>query len=270
MRLLIVNMSAAEENNESGKFFKTVFVPLCRRNLDAYRRQDTEMIFRFPRQGIVEPTWASCRYLDHINPESIFPTVIQAEKEGFDAALISCFGSPLKEIRQAVSIPVVNFAEPALLLTIMTNRKFGFVGFSLDRADMLKQGIAEYGLQEQLVGIESTSGSGEGQEAALTDARKSIESFKQAARKLIANGAEAIIPTCGLTGPALRVAPGAQKEYPHGLTEVDGVPIIDLMGTALKMLEMMVELKHKGLTMSNRKIKPAVPVTYNPADFWDC
>lgn len=62
------------------------------------------------------------------------------------------------------------------------------------------------------------------------------------ARELIADGAELLIPGCGLLFPALRLAPGAEKEYPHGLTEVDGVPVVDVMGETLKMAVLPVTL----------------------------
>jgi len=69
---------------------------------------------------------------------------------------------------------------------------------------------------------------------ALMDAHREIKAFKEVAGELVADGADVLIPACGLMSPALLLAPGAEKEYPNGLTEVDGVPVMDAIGAAIK------------------------------------
>jgi hypothetical protein len=113
------------------------------------------------------------------------------------------------------------------------------------------------------------------QEKAIIDARRTIESFTVAARKLIASGADIIIPGCGLTSPALRLAPGAEKEYPRGFIEVDGVPIVDVLSNALLMAEALFSLKMAGSTWinSNGFHPDKIAETASISDygrFWDC
>ena len=53
------------------------------------------------------------------NPD-IVKKVIQAEKDGFDAVFVDCFGDPgVEAAREMVSIPVVGGFQPAALLACM-------------------------------------------------------------------------------------------------------------------------------------------------------
>ena len=83
----------------------------------------------------------------------------------------------------------------------------------------------------------------------MLDAHAAIEEFNAVARELIARGAEVIIPGCGLIAPCLRFAPGCQAEYPNGVTEVDGVPIVDIYGATIKTAETLVALKARRLAL---------------------
>jgi allantoin racemase len=210
----------------------------------------------------------------------MFYQIIQAEKDGFDAALITCFhdAPTLKAVRPLVSIPVVGMAESSLLMATLTGRKFGFIGISSNpdqkepRMKEMEHWVAEYDLNKRYAGDKSGRGSGREMEMALTDASHILESCKKAARELIANGAELILPTCGLLPSILRLAPGAEKEYPNGLTEVDGVPIMNSLANALKMAEMLVESENAGFRPIKRKRVRAKSASgaSDSTGFWDC
>lgn len=254
MRILLVGVTAMEEDSERGQFTKKVAVPIWRRNLDLAKQKDTEVTFRFPRWGLTAMDAFFYSYLHSLSAKSIFHAVAQAEKEGFDAAMINCFGDPmLWDIRQAVNIPVVSTGESSMLLAITMGYKFGVVTISQHNIHEQKQTIAKYGLSDRSAGVRPNPESGDEQPKALVDSRHAIESFKKVARELIADGAEVIIPGCGLMSPALRLAPGAEKEYPNGLVEVDGVPVVDVMGCTIKMAEMLVALKRAGSCWISRK-----------------
>ncbi len=280
MRIIVVNIPAAEESSEKGEFFKTVMAPLLRRNFHLFKRKDTEITFRFPSQGVLDEAWADCHYINYVNPESMFQAVISAEKDGFDAVLIACFhdAPTLKAVRPLVSIPVVGIAESSLLMATLTGRKFGFIGISPNpdykdpRTDEMEQWIAEYDLNKKYVGVKTGRGTGREIEMALTDAHHIINSYKKAAKELVASGAELILPTCGLMPSILRLAPGAEKEYPNGLTEVDGVPIMNSLANALNMAEMLVESKKAGFRpIKHKKVSAkSASGTSDTTGFWDC
>jgi hypothetical protein len=68
----------------------------------------------------------------------------------------------------------------------------------------------------------------------FSDPTELIEKFKTAARKLIAQGADVIIPG---------EAPLNVLLARNGVTEVDGVTVMDSLGTWVKHAEMMVDLR---------------------------
>lgn len=102
MKVLLANVAVAEEGSDSGQFVEKVLVPMWRRNLDLVKQQDTEITFRFPRWGITGLDGFFYSYIEMLNAKSVFHAAVQAEKEGFDAVMITCFGDPmLWPIRQA-------------------------------------------------------------------------------------------------------------------------------------------------------------------------
>lgn len=55
---------------------------------------------------------------------------------------------------------------------------------------------------------------------------------------------------------------GFEKKYPKGFWEVDGVPLVDVYGSAIKLAEMMVTWKRLGIPWVSRvyyysKVTPA-------------
>jgi Asp/Glu/hydantoin racemase len=254
MKIMLANVAVAEESGESAQFVKNVLVPAWRKNFELVKQKDTEIIARFPRWGITGLNGFFYSYIDTLNAQSVFHASVQAEKEGFDAVLITCFGDPmLYQIRQAVSIPVVSLGESSMLLASMMGSKFGIVTISAYNIFEQKHLVSKYGLEERYAGCRPNPEPADEQPLALVDARRAIEAFKKAARELIAEGAEIIIPGCGLLSPALRLAPGAESEYPRGLTAVDGVPVMDVMAAGLKMAETLVALKRAGSPWISRK-----------------
>jgi allantoin racemase len=253
MKIIVVQVLAVEEDSEGGQFCKK-WADLMRRNMDLVKQKDTELTFRFPTWGSRGLDAFLFSHLHHLNDKSTFHAIVQAEKEGYDAALITCYFDPmLRDIRQAVDIPVVSLCESSLLVAAMIGAKFGIVSIGPETNYDYEENIAKYGLKERAVPIRPVPETTDEQPEALIDAHRAIESFKKVARGLIADGAEIVIPVCGLMSPALRLAPGAEKEYPNGLTEVDGVPVMDVLGATVKMAETLVSLKQSGSSWISRK-----------------
>jgi Asp/Glu/hydantoin racemase len=281
MKILVANIPAAQEKSEGGQFLKSVVVPLWRRNLDLVKQKDTEITFRFANSGMTHPAFSACRYLPQLNPVAIFHAIVRGEKEGFDGAMIACFGDPmLSEVRRTVKIPVASLGESSLLAATMMGSHFGIVTPSSFVNAPLAEAIARYGLSSRFAGLKESPEKGDQQEMALTDSHYAIECFREVGRKLIADGAKVLVPACGLMSPALRMAPGAEKDYPGGFTKVDDVPIVDIMAVTLKMMEMMVALKKAGSSWVNPKGFPealagpnefgSVGLGVGGLTFWDC
>jgi allantoin racemase len=282
MKILVVNIPAAEEHSEIGRFFKSTFVPLLLRNFDLVRQKDTEVTFRFSRWGMDGLEAAYYSYIEHLSTRKVFHAAAHAEEEGFDAVMIACFGDPmLWEIRQALNIPVVSIGESSMLLATVMGYKFGVVTVSPLYIIGQEHLIAKYGFKDRSVGVRAISETGDEQVMASQDARHTIECFKKVARELIADGAEVIIPGCALMSQSLRLAPGVENDYPNGLVEVDGVPIADVIGDTIKMAETLVALKRAGSCWISRKGLYAQPTSRalheghkvledDRLSFWDC
>lgn len=278
MKLLLANVAVVQKNDD---FVLNVLAPAWRKNFDLVKHKDTHITSRFSTWGITGLDGFFYSYMDTLNAQSVFHAAVQAEQEGFDAVLIMCFGDPmLTQIRQAVNIPVVSLGESSIYLAGMMGYKFGVVTISPYTIFESEHTIAKYGLKERLAGMRPNPESGTEQPAALLDSHKAIDAFKKAARELIADGAEIIIPGCGLLSPALRLAIGAEDEYPKGLTDVDEVPVADLLGNGIKMAETMIALKNAGSSWISRKglYAQATPIAKEAGkqvlhdsrmDYWD-
>lgn len=91
------------------------------------------------------------------------------------------------------------------------------------------------------------------------DAGPAIEAFKRDCQPLIKAGAEILLPACSLIACAMRVGIGVEDQYPNGFNEVDGVPVADVIGSALKMSEVLASLKKGGSSWVSRKCTFARP-----------
>jgi hypothetical protein len=52
--------------------------------------------------------------------------------------------------------------------------------------------------------------------------------------------------------PVVHMAPGCEETYPKGLYEVDNVPVVDVISTAVRMAEVLASMKEKGIPWISR------------------
>jgi hypothetical protein len=52
--------------------------------------------------------------------------------------------------------------------------------------------------------------------------------------------------------PRAHTFKGLKKKYPNGFWEVDGVPLVDVFGSAIKLAELFVTWKRQGLPWISR------------------
>jgi allantoin racemase len=136
------------------------------------------------------------------------PFVVQkaewAEKNGYDAVVVSCMLDPgVKAAKEAVNIPVVGPKEACMAIASI---------LGANPRTILPRGIPVLQMHDDL--------------------EKTYQALKKDAEKAISEGAEVLIMGCtALTGIAER------------LNEEFDVPILENQGTALKVAEMLVDLK---------------------------
>jgi len=250
MKICLANVAVAPKGDE----FVERLIAIWRQNFNLVKQADTEIVSRFSTWGIQGMDGFFFHNIDTLNAPIVYHSAVSAEADGFDGVLITCFGDPmLHQIRQAINIPVASIGESALLMASTMGSKFGIIHISDYNILETRHTIAKYGLSDRLANIRSINEPPREQGGAIFNATHSIEKFKKVARELIADGAEVLIPACGLMSPAMRFAPGATDEYPNGLTEVDGVPVVDVLSCGIKMVETMVALKKGGSSWISRK-----------------
>ena len=127
-----------------------------------------------------------------------------AEKNGYDAVVVSCMMDPgVKAAKEAVNIPVVGPKEACMAVASI---------LGVNPRTILPRGIPVLQMHDDL--------------------EKTYRALKKDAEKAIGEGAEVLIMGCtALTGIAERL----NQEF--------DVPILENQGTALKVAEMLVDLK---------------------------
>lgn len=260
MKILFVNIPTGTEDSEFGEFAKNAYVPLMRKNLSLVKSPDTEIVFRFSNWGMGPIEMAYYRYIDHLASRMVYYSARNAKEEGFDAVVVNCFGDPmLWEMRQALDIPVVGIGESSMHFAALMGYKFGIVHISPYNIPETEEHMAKYGVKDRCAGLRPIESWNSGLEEGLTQSKETVAAFVATARRLIADGAEVIIPGCSLMSPTMRLTPGIETLYPGGLTEVDGVPVVDVLSVALKTAETMAALYRAGSAWISRKLLFAQP-----------
>lgn len=163
---------------------------------------------------------------------------LRAEREGYDAYALSTLPEPgLREIRALVSIPVVGYGECAARAAVGDGRKFGALVFIPELAELYRDNVRRHGLGCRLVGAQDVGFRFTDVLAGFDQPGPLIDRFRDAARGLIAKGAEAIVPGEAPLNVLLAM---------NGVTAVDGVPVIDSLGVWVRTAEALVDQRRAG------------------------
>ena len=162
----------------------------------------------------------------------------RAEREGFDAFALSTLPEPaLAEIRTLVDIPVVGYGESAAIEASEGGRRFGALVFIPELAELYAANVRRYGMGEALVGADDVGFRFADVLAAFGDPAPLIDRFRTSARRLIDRGARAIVPG---------EAPLNVLLARSGVTEVDGVPLVDGLGAWVRAAERAIDARRSG------------------------
>jgi allantoin racemase len=190
--------------------------------------------------------------VEHFLTHQFMLGALAAEDQGFDAYAISTLPDyALQEARTLVDIPVVAYGESAMLASCMLGRRFGVIFFIEELAQLVEDNVRRYGLIERLAGIRVAGLKFSDLVAAFDQPAAVVETLKEAARGLIRDGAEAIVPG---------EAPLCVLLMNNGVSAIDGVPVVDALGATVKMAESRVGLKRvSGVTGCRRGYFGAKP-----------
>jgi allantoin racemase len=212
-------------------------------------RPDTEVVLHGMAAGTYPTNYPGTDII-HCVPQYLHGTqflagALKAQKDGYDAFLLCTLPEPaLQEIRSMLDIPVVGYCESALHTASYLGRRIGILSFIEDMIPLVEANVHQHGFTSRFGGIRHVGFAFPDVLQGFTDPAPLLERFKTAARKLIAEGVDVIIPG---------EAPLCTLLSQQGLSRVDGVPIIDAFATSLATAEMMVDLRRKlGLSVNRR------------------
>ena len=174
-----------------------------------------------------------------------------AERQGYDAYALSTLPEPgLREIRALVNIPVVGYGECAARKAVGDGRKFGALVFIPELAELYRDNVRRHGLGCRLVGACDVGFRFADVLAGFDAPGPLIDRFRNAARGLIAKGAEAIVPGEAPLNVLLAM---------NDVCEVDGVEVIDSLGAWVRAAEVAVDERRAGTGSAGAGYFGAIP-----------
>lgn len=173
-------------------------------------------------------------YYEALIAADMLHTIKQAEKDGYDAAIIGCFYDPfLREAREICEHMVVTApAESALQLAATLGDTFSIIVGRKKWIPVMKDNVRKYGFIEKLASFRSLEmgvldfhqDENRTREMLITEAQKAVTEDR----------AESLILGCTIQF-------GFYKE----LQEIIGAPVIDVVLAPVKHAEMLVDIRNR-------------------------
>lgn len=200
--------------------------------LKSFARPDTEIEIRKIKNGAAS---IESKFDIYIGAVETLQLVKEAEEQGLDGVVITCFGNAnIEPARELVKIPVVGSGMAAMLLAASLGHKFSVVA-TLPAARRRHELEAwKTGVHQKLASVRDIGT----RVLAIEESReRTVRAMIETGRRCIEeDGAEVLVPGCfGFIGLA--------QEMQQAL----GVPVIDPAGAAVRHLETLVML---GLSQS--------------------
>ena len=244
-KILYIQPSVSSKFNQktSDKFNKIIQLELDRQMSPGY-----SLFVKGIKYGGELPT---SEYYVCIAIPYIVEEILKGEKEGFDAAIVGCFGNlGVRQAREVVSIPIIGPGEAACHIACLLGDKISIIttGAVIQHKNLklnekyhhqfytsIQRELQAQGLLDRVVSIRSTNRSSEGGTTAFTKEGLTSEIkalLKQGRKAIEEDGADVLVLGCALM---MGVADKLQDDL--------GVPVVDSTLTALKVAEMLISMK---------------------------
>jgi allantoin racemase len=195
------------------------------------------------------PESVECFYDDTTAAPHIVELAKKAERDGFDAVVISCFFDPgLRAARELLSIPVTSAGESSLHLACSLGYRIGIVTTVANSIPVIHHLVKTLGLESQVVTVKAAS-------LGVLELDKSENTIRalleQTTRAIVEDKSDVIVLGC--TGMAEVAAALGQRVLAAGYE----VPIVDPLRAAIQWAEMLVNLKlrHSGVAYPKPPVK---------------
>ncbi|GAB6154648.1 allantoin racemase [Desulfosporosinus burensis] len=180
------------------------------------------------------PASIESEYDEALAVPDILHKVKKAEEEGFDGAILDCFGDPgVRAARETTNLVVFGGFEPPMLIASGLGDKIAIVTVLPEVIPMIDGLIAKAGLKDRVVAVRHV----DIPVLELSDIQKLKDAlFEQSVEAIKQNGAQVIVLGCtGMMGVANEVMDRLKK------TGYD-IPVVDAFAAALRMTEAVVSL----------------------------
>jgi allantoin racemase len=182
-------------------------------------------------------------YLAGLHKEQFVRAAQRAEAEGYDAFLIATVpDTGYEEARSVVDIPVVAYGNTSMAFAATLGSRVGIVHFISELRDQIRRNVRSYGFSDLVGPVVQVDAGFRDVMSAYAAPAGLIGAFEDAARRAIADGADVLVPGEGPLNVFLA---------DQGLTRVDGVPVVDSLGTCLQVAEL------RGRTYRRTGLRPA-------------
>ncbi len=203
-------------------------------------------------QRIAGPDWAmdawevvggpasiESAYEEYLSVPGAIDRLMEAERAGFDGAILGCFGDPgIEAAREMVSMPVIGPGEAAMLFAATLGHRFTIVTVLDSVVAPLERLAWQVGVDRKLASVRAIG------VPVLELGRDPEETFARMVREGEAardhDRADAIIMGCMTM---------AFQDRQHDMARLLGVPVVNPVHAAVKMLQALCDL---GLRHSRR------------------
>jgi Asp/Glu/hydantoin racemase len=223
--------------------FQEIWFGVIEKGYKKVLRPDTEVVQTGLKVGLGNPLDYTNNYYTHLNLGGIVEAFIEAERNGFDAAVVGCFDDwGIKEASAVVDIPLIGPGLSSMLFACQLGRKFAVIVANMPGIiPHIEEQIKSYGLQDRLIpnGVVNDIHAFEDTwTKSFADPKFAADGVAEQSKELVAKGADVIVVGCCGIGPFCSAA-GLHK------IEVDGrnIPIVDAQMIAMKTAEMAVDIK---------------------------
>ncbi len=219
-KILFLKAVAYDDLNETIKIY-----------LNKYKNENNELEIRSLPAG---PKHLEYQYYQAIAGNVILREILRAKKDGFDAAVMSCFDDPFLYPAREISGDMIVTApgESSMHLAAALGDKFSIIVGRDKWIPQMRENVCKYGLEKKLASFRSI---GMGVLDFHADEQATIARMKEEIRLAIEKDrAEVIILGCSMQFGFYKEI---QNEYK--------VPVIDSMIAGLKYAEYLLELREK-------------------------